>query len=93
MTAIVNGLPATKTRLALMRAITYDRGRISYDPREKVVWDHVAGVRVTARVEELLRHEWIRALEPDEPRAPGELPFRTYYRPEAYGRAALRGGS
>jgi hypothetical protein len=87
----INGLYPTKHRLALLRAIDYDRGRISYDPREGVVWDHTAGLRVTNRCQELIQHEWIRALTPDEPRGPGELSFRTYYRLTDYGRTALRG--
>jgi hypothetical protein len=91
VTDIVNGLAATPTRKALLRAIAYDTARISYDPREGVVWDHVAGRRVTDAVTQMLLADWIRALTPDEPRALGELKFRTYYRLKTYGETALHG--
>ena len=93
MTEIVNGLAATPTRKALLRAVAYDAGRISYDPNEGVVWDHTAGVQVTARCKELVRAGWIRALTPEEPRGPGEHKFRTYYRLNNFGRVALGHGS
>lgn len=91
MTQIVNGLAATRTRRALLRAISDARGRISYDPAEKTVWDHDTGIRVTERCRELLAAGWIRALTPGEQRGPNELVFRHYYRLTDFGRAALKG--
>lgn len=91
MTVIVNGLAATRTRRALLRAISDGRGRISYNPDEKTVYDHDTGITVTNRCRELLGAGWIRALAPDEARGPGELHFRTYYRLTDYGRAAMNG--
>ncbi len=91
MTDIVNGLAATPARRALLRAIDEGRGRISYDPREKTVYDHDTGIRVTNRCKELVSAGWIRALDPDEPRGRGELHFRVYYRLTDFGRIAMRG--
>lgn len=93
MTEIINGLAATPARKALLRAIDEGRGRISYDPNERTVYDHDTGIRVTSRCRELVSAGWIRALTPDEPRGPGELHFRTYYRLTDYGRAALGNSS
>lgn len=78
VTGEVGGLYPTRTRLALLRAIRDGNGRIYFEAGE--VWDNTAGTKVTARAKELLRAGWIRALTPDEPRGPGELPARTYYR-------------
>jgi hypothetical protein len=91
VTQIVNGLAATPARRALLRAISDGRGRISYDPAERTVYDHDTGIRVTSRCKELVSAGWIRALEPGEERGPAELRFRTYYRLTDYGRAALKG--
>lgn len=91
MTDIVNGLAATRTRLALLRAIAYDAGRISTAPKEGDVWDGHSGMRVTARIKELIDAKWIRALAPNEPRGRGELSGRIYYRLTPIGRTALRG--
>lgn len=91
MTQIINGLAATPTRRALLRAINDGRGRISYNPGEKTVYDHDTGITVTNRCRELLGAGWIRALAPDEPRGPSELVFRSYYRLTDYGRAAMNG--
>lgn len=89
----INGLAITPTRRALLRAIAEDRGRISYDPNEKTVYDHDTGIRVTSRCKELLAAAWIRPLEPNEARGRGELHFRTYYRLTQLGEAAMRGES
>lgn len=91
MTDIVNGLAATPARRRLLAAINEGRGRISYDPNEKTVYDHDTGIRVTNRCKEMVSAGWIRALEPGEARGPHELQFRTYYRLTAFGEAAMRG--
>lgn len=80
MTGIFNGLAATRTRLALLRAINNDPGRVYLDPEEHAVWDASLGMRVTERVKEFIRHDWVRALTPDEPRGRGERPGRGYFR-------------
>ena len=80
MSGTFNGLYATRTRLALLRAIDDDPGRIYLDREEHVVWDLALGMRVTERVKELIRHDWVRALAPDEPRGPGERKDRGYFR-------------
>jgi hypothetical protein len=89
MTGIFNGLAATRTRLALLRAINNDPGRVYLDPEEHVVWDASLGMRVTERVREFIRHDWVRALTPDEPRGRGERKERGYYRTTAIGRQVL----
>jgi hypothetical protein len=91
VTQIVNGLAATPARRALLKAINDGRGRISYDPAEKTVYDHDTGIRVTDRCRDLVSADWIRALEPGQQRGPGELHFRTYYRLTDFGRVALNG--
>lgn len=91
MTAIVNGLAATPTRQALLRAIEYDAGRIYAEANQ--VWDKLSYRRVTDQVRTMLAHEWIRALTPDEPRRAKESKLLVYYRLTDFGRAALRGGS
>jgi hypothetical protein len=91
VTAIVNGLPATPTRRRLLKAINDGRGRISYDPNEKTVYDHDTGIRVTNRCKEMVAAGWIRAIAPEEPRGPGELHFRVYYRLTKFGETAMRG--
>lgn len=91
MSGEVNGLYPTPARLALLRAIHQGHGRIYFEPGTGEVYDHATAFRVTERVRTLLHHEWIRALEPAEPRAAGEMKERTYYRLTAYGRAALEG--
>lgn len=89
MTAIVNGLAATPARRKLLEAIAEGRGRISYDPNEKTVYDHETGIRVTNRCREMVTAGWIRALTPDERRGPGEQWFRVYYRLTDLGRTAM----
>jgi ribosomal 50S subunit-recycling heat shock protein len=89
VTQIVNGLAATKTRRALVRAIT-ETGRVYYETAAKDAYDMAAGVKVTERVRELLRAEWIRVAEAGEART-GESITRTYYRVTNYGLAVLRG--
>jgi hypothetical protein len=85
----INGLFPTKTRLALLRAIQGSYGRVyAVDGEAR---DMVLGMAVTARVQEFLAHDWIRALKPDEKRGPGERDDRTYYRLKPFGEAALRG--
>ena len=83
----INGLTPTRTRLALLRAIHNDPGRIYCEDR--IVWDLASGLRVTERVREQVTHGWIRALKPGEPRGPGERKDRTYYRVEPVGMQVL----
>lgn len=89
MTQIVNGLPATKTRLALTRAVT-EPGRVYYEPNAKNAYDRVAGVKVTDRVRDLLRAGWIRVATAEE-RQRYESQHLVYYRLTEFGRAALKG--
>lgn len=89
MTQIVNGLAATKTRRALVRAIT-ETGRVYHEHAANAAYDRVAGVKVTERVRELLAAEWIRVAEAGEART-GESITRTYYRLTGYDLAVLRG--
>jgi hypothetical protein len=86
----VNGLYPTPVRRALLKAIAEGQGRIYYEA--KAVYDNAVGNKVTARVYEMLRAEWIRALTPDEPRGPREYPARTYYRLTDAGRSILQRG-
>lgn len=91
MTGIFNGLAATRTRLALLRAIHSDPGRVYLDTEEHVVWDASLGMRVTERVKEFIRHDWVRALAPDEPRGRGERKERGYFRLKHIGLQVLAG--
>lgn len=74
----VNGLFPTKTRVALLRLIHDGHGRIYAEAGQ--VWDKVSYTRVTAMVRAFIRHDWVRALAPDEPRGPGESKLLVYYR-------------
>lgn len=87
----VNGLFPTPVRRALLKAIAEGQGRIYYEA--KAVYDNAVGNKVTARVYEMLRAEWIRALAPDEPRGPGEHQPRTYYRLLPAGESILSKGN
>jgi hypothetical protein len=85
----IGGLYPTRTRLSLLKAVREGQGRIYFEASE--VWDNTAGTKVTARMRELIRAGWVRALKPDEPRGPGEIGPRTYYRIERLGYEALKG--
>lgn len=89
MSGEFNGLYATKTRLALLRAIREGNGRIYFEAGD--VFDKATYTRVTARVKEFIQHGWVRALAPDEARGPGETsaPGVTYYRLTSLGAQAL----
>ena len=89
MTQIVNGLAATPTRRALVRAVT-EAGRIYHEHAANQVYDRAAGTKVTDRVRDLLRAEWIRVATDDE-RRPYESATRSYYRLTAFGEAVLKG--
>lgn len=89
MSGTFNGLYATPTRRAILRAIHEGRGRIYYEPSAKTVWDKNTALRITNRVDEMVRHGWVRALAPDEARGPGESKQLTYYRLTALGVQAL----
>jgi hypothetical protein len=90
VTVVVNGLPVTPTRRALIKAVT-EPGRIYYEPDAKAAYDRASGRKVTAVLRELLRAEWIRAARADERRR-GESKHLIYYRPtDVFGRAALNG--
>jgi hypothetical protein len=84
VTRIVNGLAATRTRRALVRAVL-EHGRIYFEPGDGHVYDRIAGTRVTARVKQLIAAAWIVAERPAEPMS------RTFYRLTDFGRAALKG--
>lgn len=90
MTQIVNGLAATPTRRALVRAVT-EPGRIYYEPAARNAYDKASGRKVTAALNELERAGWIRVARDDE-RRPGESKYLIYYRAtDDYGQAALKG--
>lgn len=91
MTQIVNGLPVTRTRRALTLAVSEGKGRIYYEPPAKAAFDRRSGMRVTKRLEELLRAGWIRVRYDTEPLEPGESQHLIHYRLTDYGRAVLRG--
>lgn len=91
MTQIVNGLAATRTRRALVRATT-EPGRIYYEPAAKAAYDRALGIKVTERVRELINAGWIRAARADERRRQGESEHLGYFRPtDDFGAAVLKG--
>ena len=87
MSGEFNGLYATPTRKALLRAIHDGKGRIYCEAG--IVLDKVTYLRVTAKVKEFIDHGWVRALAPDEARGPGESKLLTHYRLTALGVQAL----
>jgi hypothetical protein len=87
--ALLGSLYPTKTRLALLRAVREGKGRIHFEAGD--VWDNTAGIKVTARLKEMVHAGWVRALTPDEARGPGEIGPRTYYRLTRLGIEALKG--
>lgn len=91
MSGEFNGLYATKTRLALLRAIREGNGRIYFEAGD--VFDKVTYTRVTDKVRQMVAHNWVRALTPDEPRGRGETaaPGVTFYRLTDLGLQALAG--
>jgi hypothetical protein len=89
VTVIVNGLAATPTRRALIKAVT-EPGRIYYEPDAKAAYDRASGRKVSAVLKELVRAQWIRAARPDE-RQRGESQYLIYYRLDEFGPAALNG--
>ena len=89
MSGEFNGLYATPTRKALLRAIHDGKGRIYCEAG--IVIDKVTYTRVTAKVKEFIDHGWVRALAPDEPRGPGESKLLTHYRLTDLGLQALAG--
>jgi hypothetical protein len=86
---LLANLYPTRTRLSLLKAVREGQGRVYFEAGQ--VWDNTAGIKVTARMRELIRAGWVRALKPDEPRGPGEIGPRTYYRIERLGYEALKG--
>ena len=91
MTQIVNGLAATPTRRALVRAVNAGGGRIYYEPPAKAAFDRQSGMRVTDKLRDLLGADWIRVRHDDEPLLPGESQHLIHYGLTDYGRAVLRG--
>lgn len=97
MAGEVNGLYPTPVRVRLLKAINEGHGRIYGEAGE--AWDASTAWKVSARVDEFLKHNWVRALQWAEPRGPGEMPNpdptrkppRTYYRLTDFGRAAMKG--
>jgi hypothetical protein len=85
----VNGLFPTPSRRALLRAIDEGGGRIYFEAG--IVWDDGRGRKETAVVTTFLKHEWVRALKPGEPRGPSEYKTRVYYRLTPFGRTAMKG--
>lgn len=87
---IVNGLAATKHRKAFVRAVASSRSRVVRFHSTGEAWDQVENVKVTARLDEAFRHDWVEPV-PDEDLWPGAEP-RTrviYFRVTRFGRVAL----
>lgn len=92
MTQIVNGLAATPTRRALVRAINEGKGRIYYESAARAAFDRQSGMRVTEKLREMVGAGWIRARRADEPLLQGESEHLIHYRlTEDFGRAVLKG--
>jgi hypothetical protein len=77
--AEVNGLYPTKTRLALLRSV--DERRV-YE-FEGDAYDEVSGSKVSARLRELIAHDWVSA---------ARFGSTTSYRVTNFGRRAMNGG-
>jgi hypothetical protein len=75
----INGLYPTKTRIALLRAVV---NRRVYD-FEGEAYDEASGTKVSARLRELIGHEWVAATR---------FGSTTSYRLTNLGRRALNGG-
>lgn len=91
MTAIVNGLAATKHRQAFLRAVDSSRTRIVRYHSTGEAWDQKENVKVTARLDEAFRAQWVEPV-PDEDLWPTAhtRAYCTYYRLTDNGRTAMR---
>lgn len=90
MSGEYNGLPPTRVRVALLRAIRDGHGRIYWEANH--VWDGALGIKVTNRVLEMIGAGWITAekVTPQSKRA-GESVGRAYYRLSELGESVLKG--
>lgn len=89
MSGEYNGLPPTRVRVALLRAIRDGHGRIYFEANH--VWDDTFGVKVTNRVLEMIGADWVWAEKvTPQTKRPGELAQRTYYRLTAIGEQVLK---
>lgn len=90
MSGEYNGLPPTRVRVALLRAIRDGHGRIYHEANH--VWDGALGIKVTNRVLDMIGHGWVTAEKvSQQSKRPGEHVGRAYYRLSPVGEQVLKG--